>query len=252
MTRWTELKIEIHRRVDPMVAWWRGRGYQTTLKDLDDGEYLVPFDVPYVPQFASRELIYDYIHLNYDGKNDPKWEGFGSDNAEDYAFWSHRVCALACLKMAIEAYGQSESTPNLWTLVQEGLKLDGYLLKDEQGRWIDEGWYVAAQIKLAEAYRLKMTGYPYTSPFGICKAIHEGCLVAATVTPELGERIPQSKRYGGHLVMVIGFRWENGKPIAYCVHNPSGRYQELQESAWVTATRFHQSYAYRFATYETL
>lgn len=244
------LKAVGHRWVDPIVAWWRGRGYRAALKGLADGEYMVKMDVPYVPQFASRELIYDYIHLNYDGKNDPKWESFGSENVEDYAFWSHRVCALACLKMAIGAYQGDTSSPSLWELVQEGLELGGYRLRDEEGNWIDEGWYVAAQVKLAERYGLKMIGHSYASPLGICKAIRDGYLVAATVTPELGERVPQSRRYGGHLVMVVGFRWKNGKPTAYCVHNPSGRYVELQEKAWIGAKRFRQSYAYRFATYE--
>ncbi len=239
------IKAELHRWLDPLLAWRSGRGARRILAGLADGEYVVPLDVPYVPQFASPSLINDYIHNGYAGKQDPNWADFGASDSADYAFWAPRVCALACLKMAIAAHEQD--TPTLWQLVQEGLALDGYRVRDEQGRWLDEGWYVAAQIKLAARYGLQMTGYSYASPLEICQRIHEGHLVAATVSPELGERQSLIRRYGGHLVLVLGFRWQAGRPTAYQVHNPSGRYAELQANAWISARRFRQSYAYRYA-----
>jgi hypothetical protein len=252
MSRWpTRLKNELHRWLDPLIARRNVRSQRQALGDLPDGEYRVPFEVPYVPQFASREYINDYIHHGYDGSQDPNWQTFGTEKAEDYALWAPRVCALACLKMAIAAYSDDQS-PTLWQLVQEGLELGGYTLHDEQGRWLDEGWYVAAQIVLAKRYGLQMQGYSYASPLGICQHIRAGRLVAATVTPELGERQPKTRRYAGHLVVVFGFRWQKGQPTHYLLHNPSGRYPELQSDAWIPARRFHRSYAYRFATYEKL
>lgn len=248
--RLAALKTEIHRWIDPPMAWRDGQKRRKALANLADGEYHLPFDVPYVSQFASPALINDYIHHQFDGTQDPNWEQFGAPDAKDYAFWSPRVCALACLKMAIQAYFPDQPAPTLWELTEAGLAHDGYRIHDEKGHWLDEGWYVQAQQKLAARYGLHMTGYAYASPLSICEQIRTGHLVAATVTPELGERRSLSRRYGGHLVLVTGFVWQNRKVRDYIVHNPSGRYHELQAHARIPAARFHRSFAYRFATYE--
>lgn len=240
------IKTAFHRWLDPLLSWRSGREALRILADLPDGEYMVPFEVPYVSQFASPDLINDYIHHGYDGTQDPNWGDFGAPTPEDYAFWAPRVCALACLRMAIMAFDMGE--PTLWQLVQRGLEFDGYRLRDEDGRWIDEGWYVQAQVKLAAKYGLQMVGYSYASPLEICQRIREGDLVAATVTPEIGERAPQTRRYAGHLVLVLGYRWRDGMVESYCLHNPSGRYPELRAYAWVSARRFKESYAFRYAT----
>ena len=120
----------------------------------------------------------------------------------------------------------------------------------KHGNWVDEGWYVSAQVKLAQQYGLQLTGHSYASPLGICHYLHQDKLVAATVSPEIGERVPQSRRYSGHLVLVTGFRWKNGQPTALRINNPSGRYPELQADAWIPLAHFKQFYAYRFAVYE--
>lgn len=245
-------KNELHRWVDPILAWRNSATYRAALKSLSDGEYRLPIDVPYISQFATPDLINDYIHHNYDGTQDPAWPSFGAPDPADYAFWSHRVCALACLKMAIDAFQTATPIPTLWQLVQAGLAHHGYVLEDENGVWKDEGWYVAAQIALAADYGLRMTGHSYTSPYGICYHLQQGNLIAATVTPELGERQPFTRRYGGHLVIVFGFRWRSGKPTHFLVHNPSGRYPELRDSAWISSRRFRRAFAYRYSTLEPL
>ena len=120
---------------------------------LASGTYRSPASVPYVAQFASPERICDYIHRGYDGTHDPRWRTFGATEPGEYAFWAPRVCALACIKMAVEAF-YPQRQPTLWQLVKEGLAADGYRLRDERGRWIDEGWTVHAQIYLAARYGL--------------------------------------------------------------------------------------------------
>lgn len=244
--RWS--KTELHRWLDPMLAWPSQIAAQRALSGLRDGDYQLPLSVPYVAQFASPALINDYIHHGYDGTQDPNWQVFGATDPNDYAFWSARVCALACLQMAIMAYESYQAIPTLWELVQQGLAIGGYRLHDDQGRWIDEGWYFQAQVDLAKRYGLEMKGYSYASPLAICHHIKDGRLVAATVSPEVGEQQPQTRRYGGHLVLVIGFRWVKDRPVAYQIHNPSGRYAELQAGAWVPAHNFHRLYAFRFST----
>ncbi len=240
-SRW---KAALHSRLDPLLSlpdrWRRGR----SLADLPDGEYRVPVDVPYYAQFASPDRIYDYIHRGYDGLQDPNWHVFGSDDPAEYAFWAPRICALACLKMAIEAF-HPKTRPSLWQLVKEGLAVKGYAVRDGRGRWLDQGWYVHAQLHLARQYGLEVVGQGYVSPLSVCHHVRAGWLVAASVTPEIGEREPAGGRYGGHLVLVFGFGWRAGRPTHFLLHNPSGRFPELQANVHLTAAHFAGNFAHR-------
>lgn len=238
------LKAALHPRLDPLLSarnHWRAA---LRLLRLPDGEYRVGVDVPYIAQYASPELIYDYIHHGYDGAHDPNWMLFGSREPSDYVFWAPRICALAVLKMAIEAFNPAHQ-PTLWQLIVEGLRHNGYAVRDARGRWIDQGWYVDAQIALAARYGLRAEPHSYVSPLTICHLIRHGWLVAATVTPQIGEREPSGKQYGGHLVLVHGFVWQRGHPTHYILHNPSGRFAELRANARIPADRFRASFAHR-------
>lgn len=238
------LKARLHPALDPWLSLPDERRARRALAGLADGEYHAVAQVPYYAQFASPNRIAAYIHEGYDGTQDPNWHTFGADDPVEYAFWAPRVCALACLKMAIEAF-YPERRPTLWELVQKGLAHGGYTVRDAAGNWVDEVWTYRAQVALAAEYGLQAAGQGYASPLSICRAIREGALVAASVTPEIGERAPRAGRYGGHLVLVYGFEWRAGRPAAYRLHNPSGRYPELQAGARIPADRFRAAFAYR-------
>jgi hypothetical protein len=242
--RLARLKTALHPWLDPLLSMpdhWRA---QRALLHLPDGEYRAAVSVPYYAQYVSPERIRDYIHSGYDGREDPSWRDFGSDNPADYAFWAPRICALACLKMAAEAFDPSRQ-PTLWQLVQEGLAAQGYTVRDGRGHWVDQGWYYHAQVHLAEQYGLYAVGRSYVSALTVCRYLRDGWLVAASVTPDIGERDPHGQRYGGHVVLVHGFGWQRGGPAVYYLHNPSGRYSELQANATLAAKRFHASFAHR-------
>ncbi|MBN1679712.1 MAG: hypothetical protein JW966_05435 [Anaerolineae bacterium] len=142
------MKAVAHPWIDPLLSTRDHRCARRALQSLPAGEYRVGVRVPYYAQFASPERIHDYIHRGYDGTHDPDWHTFGADVPEDYAFWSHRVCALACIKMAVGAF-YPDAQLTLWDLVQQGLAVNGYTVRDERGRWVDQGWYVHAQKHLA-------------------------------------------------------------------------------------------------------
>lgn len=238
------LKIAAHPWIDPLLSLpdrWRA---QRALADLPAGDYRAPVTVPYYAQFASPDRIYDYIHNGYDGSQDPNWKSFGAYDPAEYVFWAPRVCALACLKMAIEAFYPNRH-PSLWQLVKDGLEVSGYTVRDSHGHWIDHGWTYQAQVHLARRYGLQAEGRAYISPWRICQYIREGWLVVAAVTPDIGERQPTETRYGGHMVLVHGFRWEAKRPTSYTLHNPSGRFPELQANAGIPAARFEACFAHR-------
>ncbi len=244
MSRAARLKSALHPWLDPLFSWPDHGLARRALAKLPDGEYRAEVEVPYYSQFASPDRINDYIHHGYDGASDPNWRTFGAESPDDYAFWSHRVCALACIKMAAEAF-HPQVRPTLWELVQKGLAVKGYTVRDEHGNWLDEGWYYHAQAHLAKQYGLQAAGRSYISPLRICQDILDRALVGASVTPEIGEREISGKRYGGHMVLVYGFRWKDRRPTHYLLHNPSGRFTELQAGAAIDAVRFNRCFAHR-------
>lgn len=237
----------VHRLCDPPLVWPNAIRSRHQLRHLADGEYRSPVDVPYVPQFASPDYIRSYIHKGFHGRDDPAWRSFGAPDPDQYDFWARRVCALACLKMAAKAFDEAQQ-PTLWELVQRGLAYGGYRAHDERGKLVDEGWFYHAIVKLAAEHGLRAIGRGYVSIYEICRLVLDGWLVALSVSPELGEHGPV-RRYGGHMILVYGFIWQNGHPKGLMVHNPSGRYTELQANALIPADRFQQAFAQRLIAF---
>lgn len=241
------LRRTMHRYIDPILSLRNHLRASRHLRNLPDGDYTVPVDVPYVAQFASPDLIYSYIHEGLHGKDDPHWQAFGAPDAEEYTFWAHRACAIACVKMAADACN-TERNLSMWEMVSEGLALGGYRTHDEQGSFVDEGWFYSALVELAARHGLQVRGMAYASLLDICAAIRDGWMVAAAVTPELGER-GRLIRYDGHFVLVYGFTWQSGRCISVRLHNPSGRYPELRVAASIPAKRFNAAFAHRFIAF---
>src|SRR5256885_1811020 len=51
-----------------------------TLSDVpSSGRYCFPRTISYTAQFASPELIAAYCHEQFDGRHDPRWREFGTD-----------------------------------------------------------------------------------------------------------------------------------------------------------------------------
>jgi len=55
--------------------------------------------VPYFSQWESPELAAEFIDGSRRAADDPRWADSGASTPEEYEFWSHKVCGLACLKM---------------------------------------------------------------------------------------------------------------------------------------------------------
>jgi hypothetical protein len=233
----------LHRLLDPVGSLPNHLRAWRVLRDLPDGEYRAQVPVPYVSQFATPALIHDYIHARLHGRDDPAWESFGAPDVETYTFWAHRACAIACLKMAIDGFA-SASPRSLWALVDQGLQIGGYTTYTQSGVFLDEGWYYPALVTLAESHGLEPRGLSYISPWNLCSLIRDGWLIAAAVTPDLGEYGPL-QRYDGHFALVFGFTWARGRLQSVLIHNPSGRYPELQAGAVIPAERFARAFAYR-------
>lgn len=58
--------------------------------------------VPYYAQWESPDLVPDIIAGTLSAADDPLWQKSGAASPEEYAFWSWRLCGMACLRMALD------------------------------------------------------------------------------------------------------------------------------------------------------
>lgn len=223
------------------------------LSSLSPGWYRFPKKLPYYPQFASPELIYSYIHEDFDGRYDPRWRDYGTEDIEEYLFWCRRACGIACLKMSIEALTTQPQLLTMIELIRQGLTLGGYIVHNEQGELVNLGWFYQPLVKLGEDYGLHGHVYKTLTLDEMCSHLAAGSLVIASVSPEIGERDTDmgiTKR-GGHLVLVHGFEWSQQGCKALLLHNPSGRFPELQANAVIPINRFSEGFAGRGFVFES-
>lgn len=241
------LRRTMHRLIDPILSQpnrWRA---QRRLRDLPDGTYHAVGAVPYVPQFATPALIRAYIYEGLHGRDDPDWRAYGAPDPDTYTFWAHRACAIACLKMAIDAFASAQPE-SMWSLIEAGREFGGYVVQDGTGRYIDIGWYFEPLVRLAASRGLEVRGAAYASMLDVCAMIRAGWLVAAAVSPSIGEH-GRLRQYDGHFVVAYGFTWRAGRPESFVVHNPSGRSADLQAGATIPARRFGAAFAHRYMAF---
>jgi hypothetical protein len=152
--------------------------------------------------------------------------------------------------MAAQAF-ESAPAQTLWEMIKAGIVLGGYRIHDEDGNPVDQGWFYAPLVTLGEQYGLEVGGLSYISELEICRRVCDGWLVAAAVTPEIGET-GMAWRYDGHFVLVYGFIWKNHAPETFILHNPSGRTAALQAGARIPAHRFRRTFAHRCIMFRPL
>ncbi|GAB4475734.1 MAG: C39 family peptidase [Anaerolineae bacterium] len=208
---------------------------------------IMPYDVPYVCQFASPDLVRELIGGQLPLEHDPRWPEYGADSPAEYAHWSLRACGVVCLKMAADALSGEPPRP-VMAWVREGLALDGYLTElrpDRPDRPVEKGWKHAALVDLARAHGLQAEAAADLDLAAITGHLAAGRLVITSVSSELGEPGPITRR-SGHLVVVIGVHLAADRQVsALIIHNPSGRTLELQAGAVIPAGRFLQAFSGR-------
>ncbi|MFF9481834.1 hypothetical protein [Streptomyces sp. NPDC014733] len=85
--------------------------------------------VPYHAQGASAELVPAIIRREISAAEDPLWRAYGADSPEEYAWWSWRLCGIACLRMALDHWrdeAEGGMAPTAMALAEERLRAGGY------------------------------------------------------------------------------------------------------------------------------
>ena len=203
----------------------------------------LPFDVPYFAQVASPELAGPIFAEGLDARLDPRWEEFGAEIAEEYAYWCWRACGQACVKMCVEALGGERRSLMDW--VRAGLTQAGYLVeKDDRGNPIEVGWLHRALAELIQA-----AGFPAVAqPVALDEFpnyLSEGCLLIASVSYEVGLDCGPVTHKSGHLVVVTGADLLGDAIENVIINNPSGRSEALRARACIPIGRFQAGYSGR-------
>jgi hypothetical protein len=150
---------------------------------------------------------------------------------------------VACLKMCVEALGGPSYSLVEWA--RSGVERGGYLIRyGENGDAHEIGWVHSALVKMARAVGLKSEASA-ASLGDILTYLKQGAVVIASVSYEAGDDRLAITKKGGHLMVVIGAEYEQDTPLAFFVHNPSGRRANLQAGARLGVERFGPAFSGR-------
>jgi hypothetical protein len=211
---------------------------------VDLNEISLPYIVPYYSQVATPELAFQIFSHELSPWSDPNWGETGAETQEEYAYWVERSCGIACVKMCVEALGGPRLSMMDW--IRRALAIGGYLEKVENGTRVELGWIHQALADLIEGEDI--SAYPAAATLDEISAhLQQQRLLIASVSYQLGT-YEAITRKGGHLVVVKG-AWCSldtpAVPHGLVIHNPSGRYLELQMDACIPADRFRAAYSGR-------
>jgi hypothetical protein len=211
-------------------------------------DLLVSRTIPYTCQFASPELVQDFVQGQRPIETDPRWAEYGAATPDEYAHWALRACGVVAVKMAVEGLLNRPARPVMdW--IQAGLELDGYLTElrpDRPDGPVEKGWRHTALARLAENCGLEAWLAARLAPDDLARHIQSECVVIASVSSELGEEQGPITRSTGHLVVVYGVALdEQGRMDAAILHNPSGCTPSLRQGARIPRSRFEPGFSGR-------
>ncbi|WP_433891079.1 C39 family peptidase [Streptomyces sp. CA-111067] len=188
--------------------------------------------VPYYAQWESADLVPRIIAGELDAREDPLWQKSGAASAEEYAFWSWRLCGVACLRMALDHWGQP--VPPALAVAEECVAAGAYVRRGDR---VDGLIYAPFAEYVSARWPLRAESRPELPAPEVREAVTAGALVMLSVHPSIRDlpRTPPTR--GGHLVLAVGVTAE-----ALIIHNPSGfppHTQRFAEIPWPALPRFY-------------
>jgi hypothetical protein len=188
--------------------------------------------VPYYAQWESADLVPAIIAGTMDAADDPLWQKSGAASAEEYAFWSWRLCGVACLRMALDHWRQT--VPPALVLATECVEAGAYVRHEDR---VDGLIYAPFTAYVQRRWGLRAESRPELPASEVRAEVAAGALVMLSVHPSIRALDPEPPRRGGHLVLAVGATQE-----AVVVHNPSGfpgRSQQFVHILWTDLARFY-------------
>ena len=196
--------------------------------------------VPYFSQWMSPDWVRPIVEDGADPCDDPRWPDAGFDTADEYRFWSRRICGLACFESVL-TYWDIE-VPTRAELVRSAVKWGAYrqvgpdevegLTYAPFAEWVGCDFGMDAEVH----GRLPLTDVP-----ALLDA-DDDSFVIASVSAEIRYPDRPNSRRGGHLVLIHA--WD-GTNLRF--HNPSGipPHQANAHLELPTFTRFYALHLHR-------
>lgn len=162
------------------------------------------------------------------------WKQFGAPDEATYEHWWQEACGIVSLRTIIGAIRPNDEQSTIFAHITHVIQRGAYLE--------NVGWKHDGLVKLAKERSLK--GYAAQLALNaICKEVAANKLVIASVYRPFTRFIDENaerKRRGGHLVVITGFVWENGKCTGLFVEDP---YDIEQRKAPIDSRLFEDIYS---------
>jgi hypothetical protein len=175
-------------------------------------ETAVLHHVPYYAQWESADLVPAIIGGEIDAADDPLWQKSGADSAEEYAFWSWRLCGVACLRMALDHW--RGTAPTALSLAADCVAAGAYVRHEDR---VDGLIYAPFAAYVRQRWGLRAESRPELTTGQVRDEVTAGALVMLSVHASIRDLGAPPPLRGGHLVLAVGVTDE-----AVVIHNPSG------------------------------
>ncbi len=200
--------------------------YKLTLKPYNGTHYISPLP-EYISQFIS--IYPSSITTDTPLTNKKDIEQFGAKDSDEFTFWAWRDCGIVCIKMILNHFKKAKDK-SIMDLTHEGIDLKGYLVNNENGKFIDKGWFHHSLVSLLEKYNISAKMKKWQTIESVTQDILNNKMVIISVHVP-GRRFIKEDRsfepkehakYGGHLLLAIGVKMEGKDIEGIFVHDPRG------------------------------
>lgn len=172
------------------------------------------------------------------------WKKFGASDEAEYDYWWQEACGIVSLRMILDALNPKSSLKQetIFEQIQNAINNSAYLQKTIDGKTVRIGWIHTKLVELARKRGVHGHSLQLSIP-GICYAIASGELVMASIYRPFSRFIDENaprKKAGGHLVVITGFEWHNGRCTGLYVADP---YDTTQRKTPIEPSLFEDIYS---------
>ena len=172
------------------------------------------------------------------------WKAFGAHGEAEYDYWWQEACGIVSLRMILDALNPKSSLEQetIFEQIQNAINNSAYLQKTIDGKTVRVGWIHNKLVELAHTRGVQGRSLKL-SVDGICFALSSGKLVMASVYRPFSRFIDENaprKKAGGHLVVIRGYEWKNGRCTGLFVADP---YDKTARNEAIDAALFTDIYS---------
>ncbi len=176
-------------------------------------------ETPFFTQKVSEDSFYE--------------DGF--QTLEEAQHWQERGCGIACIRMVISHFNPSVTLPSYRELIQLGVDI---------GAYCSQGWIHRGLVNIAKLYDVQGNDFRRKKTANILSCLKAGKLCIASVSVGFNPKVK-----GGHLVVVNGYKSEDGILKGFYVNHPSSAEEYNWENKFIQLDRFKDSFSGNYMSF---